>query len=125
MGTVSDSTSQAPLAVVLVEVNLSSGEVVRSAVTGPGGTFRIDGLAPGEYDIRASLPGWEALPSPAARVAGGSVTRFGITMVERPYRLNPLTVLKGYQELVDDWGDQIESLPRFRDTPERLAALQP
>ena len=57
VGTVSDSTSQAPLAVVLVEVTLSNGEAVRSGVTGPGGTFRIDGLAPGEYDIRASLPG--------------------------------------------------------------------
>lgn len=92
VGTVSDSTSQAPLAVVLVEVTPSNGEAARSAVTGPGGTFRIDALAPGEYDIRASLPGWEALPSPSVSVAGGSVTRFGITMVERPYRLNPLTV---------------------------------
>jgi TolB-like protein/tetratricopeptide (TPR) repeat protein len=33
--------------------------------------------------------------------------------------------IAAYQELVDDWGDTIESLPRFRDTPERLAALQP
>jgi tetratricopeptide (TPR) repeat protein len=33
--------------------------------------------------------------------------------------------IAAYQELVDDWGDTIESLPRFRDTPERLSALQP
>jgi tetratricopeptide (TPR) repeat protein len=32
--------------------------------------------------------------------------------------------IAAYQELLDDWGDSIESLPRFRDTPERLAALQ-
>jgi TolB-like protein/tetratricopeptide (TPR) repeat protein len=33
--------------------------------------------------------------------------------------------LSAYQELLNDWGGSIESLPRFRDTPERLAALLP
>jgi len=32
--------------------------------------------------------------------------------------------IAAYQELLDDWGDAIGSLPRFRDTSERLAALQ-
>ena len=33
--------------------------------------------------------------------------------------------ISAYQELLNNWGDSIESLPRFRDTPERLAALLP
>ena len=92
VGTVSDSTSRAPLAAVLVNLSLSDGDVVRSALTGPGGTFRIDALAPGEYDVQASLPGWQALLSPVVSVAAGSVAHSRLTMVERPYRLNPLTV---------------------------------
>lgn len=92
VGTASDSVSRAPLAAVLVIVTLSEGETVRSALTGPAGTFRIDALPPGEYDVHASLPGWEALPSPVVSVAGGSVVHSRITMVERPYRLNPLTL---------------------------------
>ncbi len=31
--------------------------------------------------------------------------------------------IAAYEELLRDWGDSIESLPRFRDAPERLAAL--
>jgi iron complex outermembrane receptor protein len=92
VGTVSDSTSRAPLAAVLVELALSEGEGVRSTLTGPGGTFRIDALPPGEYEVQASLPGWETLPAPVVSVAGGRVAHSRITMVERPYRLNPLTV---------------------------------
>lgn len=92
VGTVSDSTSGAPLATVLVTLSLPGGEAVRSALTGPAGTFRIDALPPGEYDIQASLPGWEPLVSPVVSVASGGVARSRITMVERPYRLNPLTV---------------------------------
>ena len=32
--------------------------------------------------------------------------------------------IAAYEELLADWGGSIESLPRFRDAPERLAALQ-
>jgi outer membrane receptor for ferrienterochelin and colicins len=92
VGTVSDSTSGAPLAAVLLTLSLPEGEAVRSALTGPAGTFRIDALPPGEYDIQASLPGWEPLASPIVSVTGGGAARARITMVERPYRLNPLTV---------------------------------
>jgi hypothetical protein len=31
--------------------------------------------------------------------------------------------IAAYEELLRDWGGTIESLPRFRDSPERLAAL--
>jgi tetratricopeptide (TPR) repeat protein len=31
--------------------------------------------------------------------------------------------IAAYEELLRNWGDSIESLPRFRDAPERLAAL--
>ena len=28
-----------------------------------------------------------------------------------------------YRELLGDWGEEIDSMPRFRDAPERLRAL--
>jgi outer membrane receptor for ferrienterochelin and colicins len=91
-GTVSDSTTGMPLANVLVTLATPDGKGVGSALSGPSGTFRLGGIPPGEYEAQASLPGWEPLPQPNLIVLAGSSTRFVISMVQRPYRLNPLTV---------------------------------
>ncbi|MCL7990930.1 MAG: hypothetical protein M8840_07300, partial [marine benthic group bacterium] len=32
--------------------------------------------------------------------------------------------IDAYRQLLADWGDEIESLPRFRDAPQRLQALE-
>lgn len=91
-GTVSDSASAVPLANVLVTIAEPGGERVGSDISGPGGAFRIEGISPGEYVVRASLPGWEALPQPALTVAPNRTATISIVMVQQAHRLNPLTV---------------------------------
>lgn len=92
VGLVADSATRAALTSVLVEITRADGATSRSTLTGPSGTFRIAGVTPGEYSVTAVFPGWEAIPPPAITIDAGTTLDVTIRMVERPYRLNPLTV---------------------------------
>ena len=56
--------------VVLV---LEGAAVSRTLVTGPDGRYRVEGLAPGEYQIRPETPGFVLSPEARVAVAGTDV----------------------------------------------------
>lgn len=89
---VKDSVSGEPLSGVQVLFRAAAGAAAASAMTGPGGAMLIRALPPGEYEVEASLPGWTLVPVPPVRVGADAPIHLALAMVERPYRLNPLTV---------------------------------
>ncbi len=91
-GTVTDEATGAPLAAVLVEVVSAQNMVAAQATTGPGGTYRIDGVAAGTYSVRFSSPGWTSVVAESQSVAAGETATVSTTMTERAYELNPITV---------------------------------
>src|SRR6266850_2112555 len=48
-----------------------------------------------------------------------------VRSVASEYRLNPLTVLKGYQQLVDEWPKVHATITRLGFKPEELLSQQP
>lgn len=91
-GTVRDSTSQAPLSSVHVEVRGPDGAAVAGGVTSAGGAFRFTRLPPGRYTLTFILPGWQTVVVEEATVRAGETSSLLLAMVERSYNLNPITV---------------------------------
>ena len=70
----------------VVTVALPSGDEVAYGVTGTGGIFRIDGLAPGDYVIRADLPAFHFTSASDVAVSEDEVTRIVLTLASRTFR---------------------------------------
>jgi len=91
-GTVSDATSGVELSAVQVEVLQADGSVVAGAFTGAGGTYRIQAIAAGTYTVTFSLPGWRLTEDASVTIAAGQTASLSVTMTERSFSLNPITV---------------------------------
>jgi outer membrane receptor protein involved in Fe transport len=78
-GTVIDSDANTPVARASVAVRTPQGVLITGAIAGPDGSFRIQGLRPGKYVLRATYIGYgpktqEFTVTPEApRVAAGNI----------------------------------------------------
>jgi iron complex outermembrane receptor protein len=95
-GTVEGTDSGAPLASVEVLVLRDDGTLAARAATGPGGSFRVTGLAPGSYDVSFRLAGWEEATR-RITIRAGETTSVSVELSARVFTLNPLTVTTGRQ----------------------------
>lgn len=90
-GTVRDSTSEAALSNVAVEIVAPDGSTLDVTYTGPNGEFRQTEVAAGTYTLRFSIPGWLPIERQVT-VEGGRITSVTVHLEERSYNLNPITV---------------------------------
>lgn len=96
-GTVTDVEFGDPLpGVNVVVVGTSSG-----AATGGDGTYRIEGLRPGEYSIRLSYIGFETMLFTGIRVRDGQETRLDVELRAAVLSAEDEVVVVGERPLVD------------------------
>lgn len=103
VGIVRDSATQAPLSSVEVRVVDDAEATVAVSITDSRGAFRIAGLPAGSYGLRFSLPGWGTVRLTGQSVVQGQATSVSVTLVERSFNLNPITVstAKTEQKILD------------------------
>ncbi|MHC8520973.1 MSCRAMM family protein [Rossellomorea sp. H39__3] len=73
-GTVQDSVTSAPLPGTAVELLTSTGILLNSTTTDAGGVYTFDALAPGLYQVRASVSGYSTGIVSALVVSGLTAT---------------------------------------------------
>src|ERR671926_1713520 len=59
---------------------IDSKGVEKSAVTNDGGTYVVNGLAPGKYTVRATNAGFAMSETPDVEVTAGKPVQFDITL---------------------------------------------
>jgi len=91
-GTVTDATSGVGLSAVQVEVHAADGSVVSGGFTGERGTYRLTEIPPGTYSVDFNLPGWMVMEEANVTIVSGQTTSLSVTMSERSFSLNPITV---------------------------------
>ena len=91
-GTVTDGQSGVGLTAVQVEVHLVDGTLVKGGFTAASGTYRITGIPAGTYLVSFTLPGWAIVEESDISITSGQTTNLSVTMVERSFSLNPITV---------------------------------
>jgi len=91
-GTVTDGQSGVGLSAVQVEVHLVDGTLVKGGFTAASGTYRITGLPAGTYLVSFTLPGWSIVEESDVSIISGQTTNLSVTMAERSFNLNPITV---------------------------------
>jgi iron complex outermembrane receptor protein len=92
-GTVTDATSGVGLSSVQVEVLNAEGNAVAGGFTTAAGAFRLQSIPAGSYTVAFSLPGWTLVDAePAVAINAGETTSLSVTMTERSFNLNPITV---------------------------------
>ena len=91
-GTVTDGQSGVALSAVQVEVHLADGTAVVGGFTGASGAYRLTGIQAGTYLVSFTLPGWATVEESDVSIASGQTTSLSVTMVERSFSLNPITV---------------------------------
>src|SRR3954469_8271324 len=77
--TASGNAEAVGLSGVSVEAIASSGKTYSATTTGEG-IFRMRGLAPGDYQISAALPGFKAFQQSGVKVRAGEVLTIEITL---------------------------------------------
>ncbi|HVH12496.1 MAG TPA: carboxypeptidase regulatory-like domain-containing protein, partial [Longimicrobium sp.] len=90
-GTIRDQATGAGLAGIRVEAVTADGRVAGSATTGPGGTYRIADLAPGEYSLVVSGTDVDVRRLDA-RISAGATARVDAALAFGNVRLDPLVV---------------------------------
>src|SRR5262245_39088327 len=78
-GLVTDSTDAALPAVAVAVTNRGTG-LVRRAMTGPDGVYVVPLLPPGDYDVKATLPGFSTIVREGVRVSVSETARVDLTM---------------------------------------------
>jgi iron complex outermembrane receptor protein len=91
-GTVTDGQSGVGLSAVQVEVHLIDGTLVKGGFTAAGGTYRITEIPAGTYLVSFTLPGWAIVEESDISIISGQTTNLSVTMTERSFSLNPITV---------------------------------
>ena len=89
-GTVTDSTGQA-----MPGVNISIPGTQMGAATSAGGQYTITGIEPGEYTVRASFVGYEAVVREGVAVDAGETVNVNFVLRESASALEELVVV-GY-----------------------------
>jgi outer membrane receptor for ferrienterochelin and colicins len=97
-GSTSAEGTGVPLASVLVEVLDLDGAPVARTLTGPPGTFRLEGMSAGTYTVRFRLSGWAPAVRENVRVEAGQTVHVEAVLEPRPFTLNPVTVTVGRNE---------------------------
>ena len=91
-GTVTDGQSGVGLTAVQVEIHAADGSVVKGGFTGARGAYRITEVPPGTYTVDFGLPGWVVVDETSITIVAGQTTTLSVTMSERSFSLNPITV---------------------------------
>ena len=107
---------------------IDAGGVQKSAVTNDGGSFTINGLAPGKYTVRAINAGFAMYENTEVEVVGGKAQQLDVTL-KVAIEEQKVTVAADSRELSVEpdnnagavvlKGDDIDALP---DDPDDLAA---
>jgi iron complex outermembrane receptor protein len=79
-GSVTDAAGLIPIAGVRVELRTVAGVAAGSAITNPGGQYRINGVQPGSYTMRFTLVGYAPVETEPFQVARGIPVIRGIQM---------------------------------------------
>ncbi len=111
-GTVTEAASEAPLpgANVVVLSGEQDAGTQQGASTDADGTYRLTGLAPGTYDVRASFIGYQS-QTKAVEVAAGETTEVHFALATGDVALEEMVVVGyGTQERSDLTGS-ISSVP--------------
>lgn len=93
-GTVKDKESQAPLSGVSVTIK-NAGPSVQNVVTDNTGSFRVEKVAIGSYDIVFSRIGYEQLVLPGVTVSSGKEVVLSPAMTEAVMTLKEIVVASG------------------------------
>jgi outer membrane receptor protein involved in Fe transport len=75
MGTFVDETDSRPLPAVPVEIRDAGTSLVAGALTDAAGRFRVEGLAPGQYSLRATTLGYAPVQLDSIALEPGAVRR--------------------------------------------------
>jgi len=101
--------------------NLATGAAV-DTVTGDAGTFRFPALAPGLYEVTASLSGFQAVRYERVELLLGQIKRLegtlqvaGVTEQVQVTAESPLVDVKQSQRATSIRDEQIDLLPKGRD----------
>jgi iron complex outermembrane receptor protein len=89
---VTDGQSGVGLSAVQVEVHLVDGTLVKGGFTAASGAYRITGIPAGTYLVSFTLPGWAIVEESDISIVSGQTTNLSVTMAERSFNLNPITV---------------------------------
>jgi iron complex outermembrane receptor protein len=92
-GTVTDGATGVGLSSVQVELLNFEGAVMLGGFTTASGTYRLQSVPAGTYTVRFTLPGW-TIPegAPEVTINAGQTTTLSVSMTERSFNLNPITV---------------------------------
>ena len=91
-GTVTVDQSGVGLSAVQVEVHLADGTAVKGGFTGASGAYRLTEIPAGTYLVSFTLPGWATVEDTDIAITSGQTTSLSVTMAERSFSLNPITV---------------------------------
>lgn len=80
-----------PVASARVEA-FAGGKLAGSAVSGPGGEYRIGGLPPGSYSVVISAVAYDTRRIAGVRVTAGQATEVSASIATVAFRLNPIVV---------------------------------
>jgi iron complex outermembrane receptor protein len=90
-GRVTGSDTGQPVVSALVEAVRAGGQVAGTTLTNQDGAFRIAGLSPGTYTVRASATGYAEGTSEPVQVSGGSAS-VSLALAPQAIPLNPVVV---------------------------------
>jgi Carboxypeptidase regulatory-like domain len=130
-GIVSDAQGGVLPGVTVTARNVDTG-ATRTIVTEGDGRFRLAGLVPGNYELKAELQGFGAVTIPAVNVVVGSETTRNLTM--QVQGLNESVTVTGEAPIIEvSKSDvsgvitqaQMEMLPQATRQPMDLALLMP
>ena len=70
----------------------ADGNVVAGGFTSGNGAYRITSIPAGTYTVNFTLPGWTVVEETGVVITAGQTTSLAVTMAERSFSLNPITV---------------------------------
>ena len=130
-GTVNDASGAAVPGVIVVVTNMETG-VASETVTSEAGFYRVSGLAPGRYSVKASLTGFKEALAENVAVSAEEARGLDLTL-ETGNLQETVTVTAGAPVLRTENAEisgtfssvEIKSLPQAGRDPYELARLAP
>jgi vitamin B12 transporter len=97
----------------------------RRLTTGPDGTFRVEGLAPGRYAATVDAPGLEVVPPASAVVGPGKETRLDLVLAPAPVREHVLVSATRGEATLSNLGVSADVVDRARIEERAASSLLP
>lgn len=94
-GRVTTVDGATPLPGAQLQVLDTRGTVVDGGITGPNGTFRIPGFAPGTYSVTIRMAGYATKTQPDVAVAAGQTAIVNAALSAEAYALDPIVATAG------------------------------